>query len=77
MRNRLLLRRFTSESWSGGHNFHGRNGLSGMALGVVGYVDEQSGYAGGQLLLTDVARIAELVWMEGANASGGVGQPGV
>ena len=45
-----------------------------MALCVVGYVNEQSCDGCGQLFLSDVAWVGELVWVEGANARGGLGE---
>jgi len=55
-------------------DFGGGDYLSGVALGVVGYVDERASDGGGQLLPADDARDIKVGGRQDANAVGGIAE---
>ena len=57
-------------------DFGGGDYLAGVALGVVGYVDERAADGGGQLLAAYAAEGVEVGGGEDADAGGGVAEGG-
>lgn len=51
------------------HEFRGGDGLAGVALGVVGAVDEQAADGGGQSFTADTAGLIEVGTDEGLDAA--------
>jgi hypothetical protein len=58
-------------------DFGGRDDLTGVALGVVGEMDEYASDGGGKVLSADGARFIEIRFGEGADALGCVVKPGI
>lgn len=54
------------------HNLSGGDGLAGMALGVVGTMEEQTANGGGESLAADAAGLIEIGCGEGLNTAQGV-----
>ena len=57
------------------NDFCGGDGLAGVALGVVGAVDQEAADTGGQRFSPHSARLFEVGSLEGANAAQGIVDP--